>query len=78
MGYVTMEKIKMTNQERELLDSLDQYLAKVGQIPPEIPVYREQAKLFDSICSKIEQGMSQGKVGHKSKTYRGVPIRCQY
>lgn len=73
-----MEKIKMTTQERVLLDSLDQYLAKVKTPPPEIPLYRYQANLFESICAKIGQGMLPGKIDPEAKTYRGVPIRCQY
>jgi len=68
----------MTPKERELLDSLDQYLSKVSEAPPEIPLYRFQAVLFESICSKIEQGMLPGVVDAKAKTYRGVMIRCQY
>ena len=73
-----MEKIKMTNQERELLDNLDKYLAKVSERPPEIPLFRFQAALFKSICEKIGQGMPQGRIDPEAKTYRGVPIRCQY
>lgn len=73
-----MGKVKMTTKERELLDSLDQYLAKVSEKPPEIPLYRFQAKLFESICSKVEQGMLAGGIDYQAKTYRKVPIRCQY
>lgn len=71
-----METLKMTADERKLLDDLDQYLAKV-KTPPEIPLYRFQAVLFKSICQKIDQGMPRGKVNPDAKTYRGVPIRCR-
>ena len=73
-----MEKIKMTNQERELLDNLDKYLAKVSERPPEISLFRFQAVLFKSICDKIGQGMIKGKIDPDNETYDGVPIRCQY
>jgi len=72
-----MEKVRMTTKERALLDSLDQYLSKVAETPPEIPLYRFQAVLFESICEKIKQGMLPGKINPQAKTYRDVPIRCQ-
>ena len=79
-----MEKAKMTTKERELLDSLDQYihrwssLNKPTEEPPEIPLYRFQAASFNAICDKVKQGMVAGTVDPEAKTYRGVPIRCQY
>ena len=72
-----MAKVKMTAMERELLDSLDQYLSKVAETPPEIPLYRFQAVLFNSICEKVKQGMLPGNINPQAKTYRDVPIRCQ-
>jgi len=78
-----METLKMTKKEQALLDSLDEFInrwkeLKTTEKPPEIPLYRFQAALFNSICEKIDQGMEAGNVGHKNKTYKGVPIRCQY
>ena len=79
-----MEKLKMTTKERKLLDSLDEFITrwqsldKPTEEPPEIPLYRFQAKLFESICNKVNQGMLAGSVNPQAKTYRGVPIRCQY
>ena len=60
-----------------VLDEIDKYIAKVGRIPPEIPLYRKDAELFDSICKKIKDGMLPGRVDPVNKTYRGVLIRCQ-
>ena len=72
-----MEKVKMSAEEMALLDSLDQYLSKVSKVPPEIPLYRFQAILFNSICEKVKQGMLPGRIDPRAKTYRNVPIRCQ-
>ena len=78
-----MEKVKMTKEEQALLDSLDEFInrwekLKSTEKPPEIALYRFQAKLFESICSKVEQGMPQGRINPQAKTYCGVPIKCQY
>jgi len=69
--------VKMTTAERELLDALDQYLSKVSEKPPEIPLYRFQAVLWESVCDKIKQGMARGRVNPEKSTYKDVVIRCQ-
>jgi len=78
-----MEKIKMTKKEQALLDKLDEFINKwhdwkETELPPEIVLYRHDGKMFLDICGKIEKGMLAGHVNPWDKTYRNVPIRCQY
>lgn len=78
-----METLKMTKKEQALLDSLDEFITKwkewkETEKPPEIVLYRFQAAIFNSICSKIDEGLLPGAVDRNKMTYRGVPIRCQY
>lgn len=73
----------MTKKEQALVDDLDQFINKWKawkgtEAPPEIPIFPDQAKLFKSVCDKIDQGMLPGNIDPKAKTYRGVLIRCQY
>jgi len=76
-----MAKVKMTKAEQAVLDMLDEYIHKwtswQDKPLPEIHLYRKDAKIFDAICKKIDDGMSRGSVNPQAKTYRDVPIRCQ-
>jgi len=76
-----MEKVKMTKKEQAVLDMLDQYIHKwkswQDKPLPEIHLYKKDAKLFDSVCDKVRQGMPEGTINPEAKTYRDVPIRCQ-
>jgi len=75
--------VKMTKKEQALLNDLDEFihrweaLDKPAEIPPEIPLYRRQAVLWESVCDKIKQGMARGRVNPEKSTYKDVLIRCQ-
>lgn len=78
-----MEALKMTKKEMEVLDMLDRFIhsweeRKPNPLPPEIHLFRKDGKLFDSVCKKVENGLPERRINPTNKTYRGVPIRCQY
>jgi hypothetical protein len=76
-----MPDLKMTQAERSMLNMLDQHIEKwhkwSNKKLTNIYVYEKDAKLFDSICKKIDDGLLPGNIDTKAKTYRDIPIRCQ-
>ena len=76
-----MAKVKMTKSEQAVLDMLDDFIYRWRDLKdrplPEIHLFKKDAKAFNAICKKIDDGMARGRVNPQAKTYRDVPIRCQ-